>query len=89
MERIFLILNQESKSLNIKYLFAGSKEEYVSKRDEWLKKSTMPVLFEIFTDDKDESEALRLMNTIAVDTSLKAKLKKSRLWKSAKKIIRG
>lgn len=75
--------------LNIKYLFAGSKDEYLSKREEWLAQGTAPVLFEIFTDDKDESEALRLMNTIAADTSVKAKLKKSKFWKLAKKIIRG
>jgi 2-succinyl-5-enolpyruvyl-6-hydroxy-3-cyclohexene-1-carboxylate synthase len=75
--------------LHIKYLFAGTKKEYLTNRDAWLAKGSVPVLLEVFTDDKNESDALKQMNTIVVDTSLKAMFSKTRLWKAMKKVIRG
>lgn len=83
------VVRKLCSDLNIKYLFAGNKNEYMTVRDEWLKKNNGPVILEIFTNDNDESDALKLMNTIIVDKSLKAKVKKTKLFKVAKKIIRG
>ena len=75
--------------LHIKYLFAGTKKEYLTNRDAWLAKGSVPVLLEVFTDDKNESDALKQMNSIVVDTSLKAMFSKTKLWKAIKKVIRG
>lgn len=70
--------------LNFAYYFATSKNEYDDVKDKWLSKSDRPVLLEIFTTDKDESDALYLMNNIIKDDSLKAKVKRSTLWNKAK-----
>ena len=75
-------------NLNIKYFSAGNKEKFLQGRDEWLKSGNGPVIFEVFTNDKDESDALKLMNNIVKDTSLKGKLRKTWAWKIARKIIR-
>lgn len=76
-------------NLNIRYISASNKDDYLSKKNKWLAKGTAPILFEIFTTDKDESEALKLMNNIARDTSMKTKLKQSKIGRIARKIIRG
>lgn len=75
--------------LDIKYLSATNKNEYLENRNKWIEKTEKPILFEIFTDDKDESTALKIMNTIAKDNSAKAKLKRSKIGRIIKKIIRG
>lgn len=75
--------------LGVDYITASSKQEYLQNRDRWLEKTEKPILFEIFTTDKDESDALRLMNTIVVDRSFKGRLKKSKAWRIARKIIKG
>ncbi|MDD7389302.1 MAG: thiamine pyrophosphate-binding protein [Lachnospiraceae bacterium] len=76
-------------NLGIRYFSAVNKEEFIVHKDNWLSKSNAPVLMEVFTTDKDESDALRLMNSIERDTSMKSKLKRSAVGRIAKKIIRG
>lgn len=76
-------------NLRIKYLFVGNKEEFIAQKAYWLAKSNAPILMEIFTTDKDESDALKLMNNVERDTSMKAKLKRSVVGRIVKKIIRG
>lgn len=73
----------------IRYMCASNKEDYISQRDNWLKKGNGSVLIEVFTTDKDESDALKLMNSIEKDNSVKNKLKRSAVGKLAKRIIRG
>ena len=46
-------------------------------------------MLEIFTSDKDESDALKLINTIEKDINLKQKLKQTPMGKFAKRIIKG
>ena len=58
-------------------------------QEEWIKKTEKPILLEIFTSDKDESEALELMNTVEKDVNLKEVLKQTKVGKIAKKIIKG
>ena len=75
------------KNLDITYLSSASKEEYLKQRDNWLNCSE-PVLIEVFVNDTDESNALKQMNSILIDTSLKKKMKKSVVGRIARKIIR-
>ncbi|WP_295067318.1 thiamine pyrophosphate-binding protein [Ruminococcus sp.] len=75
------------KNIGISYLSAVSKEEYLKKRDNWLN-SSKSVVLEVFVNDVDESNALKLMNSILIDTSLKKKLKKSVVVRGALKIKR-
>lgn len=77
------------ENLGITYISASNKQEYLACRDRWLNKTEKPILLEVFTTDKEESDALRLMNTIAKDYSFKGKVKKSRAWKIARRIIKG
>jgi hypothetical protein len=74
-------------SLGITYLSAVNKYEYMNQREQWLH-SNEPIVIEVFVNDTDESDALKLMNNILKDTSIKRKLKRSVLWKFARKIIR-
>ena len=83
------VVKELCSDLGIEYISASSKQEYLQNRDRWLEKSGSPILFEIFTTDKDESDALRLMNTIEENRSLKSRLKKSKVWKIARRIIKG
>ena len=68
---------------------ASNKEQYLLVQEEWIKKTEKPILLEIFTSDKDESEALELMNTVEKDVNLKEVLKQTKVGKIAKKIIKG
>ncbi len=77
------------EGLGICYLSASSKDEYLNNRERWLEKGNGPIILEAFTNDKDESDALQLMNTIIQDTSLKTRMRKSIVWKMARKIMRG
>lgn len=77
------------KQLGVRYLSATSKEDYLESRDIWLKCGNGPILIEVFTTDKDESNALYLMNTIVKDNTIKNKFHNSVIWKIARKIFRG
>ena len=76
-------------NLGIKYMEASNKGQYLLVQEEWIKKTEKPILLEIFTSDKDESEALELMNTVEKDVNLKEVLKQTKVGKIAKKIIKG
>ena len=76
-------------NLNIRYLSAANKKEFAAYKDSWLEKSNTPVLMEVFTTDKDESDALKLMSSIERDTSMKSKFKRSAVGRIIKQIIRG
>lgn len=75
-------------NLGMRYLSAVNKDEFAAHKDKWLEKSNAPVLMEVFTTDKNESDALRLMNSIEMDTSMKSKFKRSAVGEIIKKIIR-
>lgn len=55
------------EALGIRYLSASNKTQYLEVMNEWLVPSSTPVILEVFTTDKDESDALKLMNTLASD----------------------
>lgn len=83
------LVKELCKNVGITYLSAASKEEYLKNRSLWLKKGDAPILLEAFTTDKNESDALKLMNTIAQDQSIKAKAKRSKLGIIVKNILKG
>lgn len=71
----------------ITYLSCSSKKEYLEYRDMWVNFSE-PILLEVFVNDTDESNALKLMNSILINTSLKAKLKRSIAGRITRRILR-
>lgn len=74
--------------LGIEYLSSSNKEEYIACRDIWLSEKSGPILLEVFTSDDEESKSLEMMNNIVQDTSVITKLKKSKLGRTAKRILR-
>ena len=83
------VVRELCDNLNIRYLSAANKEEFTTYKDSWLEKSSTPVLMEIFTTDEDESNALKLMNNIERNTSVKSQIKRSAVGRIIKRIIRG
>lgn len=63
--------------LGFDYLCANSKEEYLEKVDKFVSFNSKPILFEVFTDVKDESNALKMIRNCRVTTQgrLKAGIK--------------
>lgn len=69
------LVKHYAEDLGFEYLSASNKEEYLNEIGNFLKleKKNKPVLFEVFTDSKDESEALKMLYHIDVPTSTVAK----------------
>lgn len=62
------LIRDYAKSLGFKYITASSKEEFANVLDEFITTDTeASVVFEVFTNPSNESDALRLMRTITPD----------------------
>ena len=70
-----------AEDLGFRYMTASSKEEFTARLPEFLEgKMDQPVIFEVFTRETDESDALKLVRRLkttepAETTGLKSKLK--------------
>lgn len=64
-----------AQDLGFEYLTASTKEEYVSCLPRFLTKelTNRPMLFEIFTEPQNESDALETVKNLDVDTAGAAK----------------
>lgn len=75
-----VLIRHYAEDLGYEYLQASTKEEYLDNIDRFLIPSITdkPILFEVFTNSEDESNALRLMNTLIdnLNSSLKQAIKK-------------
>ena len=69
------LIKHFAEDLGFEYLSASNKDEYMSNLERFVTKelTEKPILFEVFTDSKDESDALKLINHLKVDTKLVAK----------------
>ena len=66
-----------AQDLGFKYLTATNKEEFMQTVPEFLDENKdKSIIFECFTNIDDESNALKLLNTIVPDNSLEGKVKK-------------
>lgn len=63
-----------AENMGFKYLTANSKEEFAENKEEFIKESDQPILFEIFTTEREESEALKLIIESNSSKSLKEKI---------------
>ena len=70
-----LLLKHYAEDLGFEYLSASSKEEYLTNVKRYLEPQITDklILFEVFTDSKDESDAIKIMKNIEVSTKKKAK----------------
>ena len=81
-----------AENLGFEYLSAKNKEEFDRVHESFLSPefSPKPMLFEIFTDADDESNALKLIRNISKDTkSVIVNTAKQLLGPTVKKVIKG
>lgn len=69
------LMRHYAEDLGFEYMCAETKEEYLNRIDDFLntEKKGHPVLFEVFTDSKNESDALYALYHIEVSTKTAAK----------------
>ncbi len=69
------LLKSYAESLGFEYISASNKEEYLKQVSVFCDSNIKerPILFEVFTDTKDESEALKLITSLR--TTIKSKLR--------------
>lgn len=69
------LINNYAESLGFEYLSARNKEEFEAIYQRFLepKVTDRPMLFEVFTDSENESEALQIMHRLEVSAEGKAK----------------
>ena len=62
------LVKHYSQDLGFEYISASDKQEYLNHIDHFLDKnlSEKPIIFEVFTDSRDESEALNILYHIGV-----------------------
>ncbi len=70
----------------IDYYSADNKKKYLDVMPNWLLPKDRPSVMEVFTNDYDESNALRIINSILVDNSIKSKI--SRKIKKARNVVK-
>lgn len=63
------LVKHYAQDLGYEYLSAGNKEEYLAACDRFFspEPKERPVVFEVFTDSDDESDAIRLLRTALAD----------------------
>lgn len=63
-----VLVKHYAEDLGFKYLCASEKQEYIENLDEFVNDqfTDKPILFEVFTDSKDESDAIEIMNNLEI-----------------------
>lgn len=85
------LIKHYAEDLGYEYLQASNKEEYLEQVKRFLTPSITdrPILFEVFTNHQDESEALEIINKLIVDQSVTfKKTVKSILPSSVTKVLK-
>lgn len=69
------LIKHYAQDLGYEYLTASTKEEFLANYEKFLSPelTEKPILFEVFTNSEEESEALRLIRNIETDASTTAK----------------
>ena len=78
------LVRHYASDLGFEYLSASNKEEYLANVERFTSPERLdkPVLFEVFTDPDDESDALYAINNIEADAILPQSMKLKRTVKS-------
>lgn len=73
----FDLVKHYAQDLGYEYLSASTKEEYMKIVEKFTTPEILdkPLLVEIFTNNKDESDALKMINSIKIDSSIARKQK--------------
>lgn len=69
------LLKHYAEDLGFEYLAAKNKDEFHKNIDHFTtsKLTERPMLFEVFTDSEDESDSLRILHSLNVDSNVKIK----------------
>ncbi|MBS9969529.1 hypothetical protein J4H63_08845 [Vibrio alginolyticus] len=69
------LIKNYATDLGFEYISASNKDEFKQVQKQFLnpKSNNKPIVLEIFTDSKDESDALQAINTIEQDSNVKLK----------------
>lgn len=69
------LVKHYAEDLGFEYHSASNKSEYLKKIDRFLTEeiTEKPILFEVFTDSKDESDALNTIQHLVIDSTVTAK----------------
>lgn len=80
-----------AEDLGFIYQSAINKEEYLEKLTNFIdtKFTDKPMVFEVFTNSKDESDALRMIRNTVVDEKLVKKNEIRKVTQRAKKMVKG
>lgn len=83
------LVKHYSSDLGFEYLSASNKEEFLLNVSKFIsQENDKPILFEVFTDPEDESNALRMINNLDVNAlSFAKKIIGEKNIKSIKKIL--
>lgn len=78
------LLKHYAEDLGFEYIFAGTKEEYLNVYSRFIAPqiTDRPILFEIFTDSKNESDALKALREIEVSKEAVTKSATKKIVKS-------
>ena len=89
------LLRHYAEDLGFEYLSAEDKEEYLAQRDRFVdpRPHERPLLFEVFTDSRDESDALKIVQGLEVNAKGAAKQAVKNVFgekgiRAAKKLLR-
>lgn len=78
------LVRHYAQDLGFKYLSATNKEEYLNALTEFITsdKCDRPILFEVFTNPEDESEAIKIANTLRIYTPTTNEIIKAKVYSS-------
>lgn len=84
------LVRHYAEDLGYEYLSASNKGEYLNAVDRFLDPSVheCPLLFEIFTNNEDESDAIRAVNNLKEDPKSIKQIVKNQILKSVRNMIR-
>lgn len=86
-----VLVKHYAEDLGFEYLTASTKGEYLQAVERFVctDMTDRPILFEVFTDSKNESEAIRIMNNLNYSfATVFKKTTKTILGESGKKIVK-
>jgi len=61
------LLKNVADSIDMRYLSASSKEEYLANIDQWLTLSDKAVIFEVFIEEQDDIASLKTINMLGIN----------------------
>ena len=85
------LIKHYAQDLGYEYLTASNKEEFLQVYERFLtpEMTDKPMLFEIFTDNQDESDALKIVNNLKTDAIGKSKqIAKQILGETGKNLVK-